>query len=42
MNSIKTDLLSDELMKEMNNIFDRKTLAEVKIRGFHIEKVDAR
>lgn len=41
LNSIKKDQLSDELKNEMNSIFDRKTLNNVKIREFQIEKVDA-
>ncbi len=41
LNSIKKDMLSDELKNEMNSIFDRKTLNNVKIREFQIEKVDA-
>ena len=41
LNSIKKDMLSEELKNEMNSIFDRKTLINVRIREFHIEKVDA-
>jgi hypothetical protein len=41
LNSIKKDILSEELKNEMNLIFDRKTLFKVIIREFHIEKVAA-
>lgn len=38
---IKKELLSEELINEMNLIFDRKTLVKVNIREFQIEKATA-
>lgn len=41
LNAIKKESLASELVFEMNNIFDRKTITKVIIREFQIEKADA-